>query len=89
MWTEVVAREREEKDDFAHRGEGLLRFAAVLSRVGNRKDRARKQRVLACWRLGVAKAAVLESQQGAVLRTGLFRSAAGEKVRTTGKGLSD
>lgn len=82
-WTEAVARERDEEDRFAGHGERLVRFAAVLSRVGNRKDRARQRRVLACWRLGVAKY-VLASQQAALVRVGLFRSEAADKVRTAG-----
>lgn len=67
-WRELVRRERDEEDEFAGREEGLLAFAAALTRVGRRKDRARKHQALVVWRIGAARAVASVAQQQAVLR---------------------
>lgn len=85
-WRELVWREQGEEDEFAGREEGLLAFAAVLTRVGKRRDRARKHRALGVWRIGVARAAVSAAQQQAALRAGVAAVENGKKVRFLGRG---
>lgn len=80
-WSHLVARESEEEDEFADHGDGLLRFAVLLSRVGERRDRARTRRALVVWRLGAAQLAVLSAQQEAKVRGDLASAAELEKVR--------
>lgn len=79
-WCELVAREREEEDDFAGREEGLLAFASVISRVGRRRDRDRRLRAFGVWRLRAARVAVTVARQQAARRSEAARAVQVENV---------
>lgn len=85
-WSAYVVREKSEEDEFFDREEGLLRFASSLSRLGMRRDRARKQRALSVWRLGAARSAMVTARLEAAAGAEVARAAEGEKVRMVREG---
>lgn len=79
-WRELVAREREEEDDYAGREEGLMAFASVVTRVGRRRDRDRRVRAFAAWRLEAARSAVTVARQEVQRGTEVARAIEVENV---------
>lgn len=79
-WSALVARQREEEDEFAGREEGLLAFASVITRVGRRRDRDRRLRAFGVWRLRAARMAATVARQQSARRSEEARAVEVENV---------
>lgn len=82
LWRELVAREREEEEEFAGHEEALMALASVITRVAKRRDRERKARALVVWRLGAAHSAVSMAQRRAAAGSEVVKAVEAERVRS-------